>query len=325
MAIIAAAAIAAVGAGVSAAGKASAEKKRQEAEIKNRIDAINAAERARKASVDAALGGDFLGQFGTADIFGSKPRTIDPVNVGRVVSQNIRQIDREGLPAALDFTNRISDDVLQRNLTRARTLQPNFDILTGQIGSVTEDLLFGRLPFSDVLDIVSDRQSLSASLGTPGGSAPATLKDLGISRLDAITQGFNMFSSFQDTLARSVSPISRFEETLGILPFTSLTANQRVAGELAAQVQAQNAEVIRASADPAAAQLFQQDFFATREAAGIRAGTSIANLSGAVGTSALGAGITAAGRAFQTQQSQTQRTQSQTAVGAGPGAGGFTF
>ncbi len=304
MAIIIAAAISAVGAGVTAAGEAKAEKKRQEAEIKNRIDAINAAERARKASVDAALGGDFLGQFGLSDIFGSRPRVIDPVNVGRVVGQNVRQVTERGAPAAIDIAGTISDDVLQRNLRRARTLQPNFDTLTGQIGSVTEDLLFGRLPFSDVLDIVSDRQSLSATLGTPGGAAPATLKDLGLSRLDAITQGFNMFSSFQDTLARSVSPISRFEETLGVLPFTSLTANQRVAGELAAQVQAQNAEIIRASADPAAAQLFQQDFFATQQAAGIRAGTAVPNLSGAVGTAALGAGITAAGRAFEQQQAQ---------------------
>lgn len=313
----------AVGAGITSAGQTRAAKKRQQAEIKNRIEAINAAEKARKAAVSSVLGGSFLGQFGTEDVFGTRPTVIPPVDVGQVVSENVGQLRRQGVPSAIEFAGDISRDVLQRNLERARTLQPNFDILTGQIGAVTEDLLFGRLPFEDVLDIVSERQSLSAALGTPGGAAPATLKDLGLSRLGAMQQGFNMFTSFQDTLARSVSPISRFEETLGVLPFTSLTANQRVSGELLAQIQAQNAEIIRASADPAAAQLFQQEFLATQTAAGIRAGTGN-TIFGSAGTTALGTGITAGSQAFARQQ-QLNQQQQQTPVGAGPGAQGFTF
>ena len=149
------------------------------------------------------------------------------------------------------------------------------------------------------MDIVSDRSSLAASLGTPGGSFPATLKDLGISRLQAQQTGFSMFTAFANTLQTSISPTPNFARGDELLPFTSLTAGQRVQGELQAQQQAQEAEFIRSLENPAAAELFNQDFLAQQTAASIRAGTRPATTSvaaGAVSGAASGAqGVLAAG------------------------------
>lgn len=287
----------AIGGAISGAGKAKAERERYETELKNRIDAVNASEKARKASVGQALGGNFLGRYGTDDIFGTKPRGIDPISVDEALSRNVNQIRGQGLPAALEFTGEInqqlSDETLSLNLERMRSLVPNYDTISGQIGNVTEDLLFGRLPFDDVLDIVSDRQSLSASLGTPGGQTNATLKDLGMSRLGAMQTGFGMFQGFANTLASSVSPIPQFMSGGQMLPFTSLEANQRVMGELETTKALQNAEIIRSMPDPAASELFQQEFLAGQNAAQMRAGTAIPNFGAGVGTSAIGTGITA--------------------------------
>ena len=295
----------AVGGAISASGKAKAEKERAETEIKNRLDAVNASEAARKASVSQALKGNFLGRFGTDDIFGTKPSGIDPISVNTGLSRNVSQIRSQGLPAALDFTGdinqQLSDETLSLNLERMRSLVPNFDTISGQIGNVTEDLIFGRLPFDDVLDIVSDRQSLSASLGTPGGQTSATLKDLGMSRLGAMQTGFGMFQGFANTLATAVSPIPQFMSGGQILPFTSLDANQRVQGELQTTAALQQAELIRSMPDPAASELFQQEFLAGQTAAGIRAGTAIPNFSAGVGSSAVGTGITA-GTNFYAQE-----------------------
>lgn len=270
-------AIAAVAGAVESGNK----KKQAETEIQNRIDAINAQEKARQKAIGSAVGGDFLGQFGLDDIFGSKPEGIDPISVNEGLSRNVSQIRNQGLPSALEFTSDInqqfSDETLQLNLERVTDLVPNFRTQTGQINAVTEDLLFGRLPFDDVLDIVSDRQSLAATLGTPGGQTSATLKDLGISRLDATQQGLNMFSQFQQTLQTAVSPTPQFARGDEVLPFTSLTGAQRVQAELATTEALQKAELIRSMADPAAAALFGEEFFFQQTAASTRAGTNVPN------------------------------------------------
>lgn len=272
-----AAAVAAVAGAVESSNK----RKQAQAEIQNRIDAINAQEAARQTAINQAVGGDFLGRFGLDDIFGTKPEGIDPISVNEGLSRNISQIRRQGLPSALEFTGDInqqfSDETLRLNLERITNLVPNFRTQTGQINTVTEDLLFGRLPFDDVLDIVSDRQSLAGVLGTPGGQTSATLKDLGLARLDAIGQGFSMFTQFAQTLQSAISPTPQFARGDELLPFASLTAAQRVQGELATTAALQNAELIRSGADPAAAALFGEEFFFQQTAASTRAGTNVPN------------------------------------------------
>ena len=102
-----------------------------------------------------------------------------------------------------------------------------------------------------------------------------------------------MFQGFAQTLATAVSPIPQFRAADQLLPFTSLTANERVGQELNTTAAMQQAALIRAMPDPAASELFQQEFLAGQTAAGIRAGTALPNFGAGVGTSAVGTGITA--------------------------------
>jgi len=268
-------------AAVAGAIKSGNERKQAETEIQNRIDSINAQEKARQATLSQAQSGDFYGQYGFDEIFGTKPEGIDPISVNEGLSRNISQIRGQGLPSALEFTGKInqqfSDQTLDLNLQRINNLIPNFREQTGQINNVTNDLLHGRLPFDDVLGIVSDRSSLAASLGAPGGSTNATLKDLGLSRLDAIGQGFSMFNQFAQTLQSAVSPTPNFARGDEILPYTSLTGNQRVEQELATTRALQAAELIRSGADPAASELFKEEFLFQQTAASTRAGTKVPN------------------------------------------------
>ena len=150
---------------------------------------------------------------------------------------------------------------------------------------------------------------MAASLGTPGGSTSAVLKDLGLARLSAIQTGQNMFQSFAATLQNAISPIPSFARGDVLLPFTSLTATGRVTGELAAQEQAQLAEFLRAAEDPAAAELFNEEFLFNMRAAAIRANVNIANTSGTAFGAAAGAGITAAGEEFAAEQRRKEREQ----------------
>lgn len=281
MPIFIAIAAAAVGGAISSASKS----KQQSTEIQNRVDAVNAQEKARQETIGSAVSGDFLGRFGLGDIFGTKPEGIDPISVNEGLSRNVNQIRNQGLPAALEFTGEINEqfagDTLNLNLERINTLIPNFDAQSSQISSVTEQLLAGQLPFDDVLGIVSDRQSLAATLGTPGGQGAATLKDLGLSRMDAFGTGFNLFTQFTQTLQSAVSPTPNFARGDEILPFTSLTAANRVQGELAVTQAMQQAELIRNMPDPAAAALFGEEFLFQSQAASTRAGTSVPNTAGA--------------------------------------------
>lgn len=311
-----AAAIAAVAGVVDTAAKNKEAKRVRQ----NKIDAVNAQEKARKKAINSALGGKFLGQYGLDDIFGTKPEAIFPPSVDESLTKNEAQIRGQGLPAALEFTSDINqqyaDETLSMNLDRILSFIPNFNEQSAYINTASEDLLSGQLPFEDVMDIVSDRGSLAGSLGTPGGSFNASLKDLGLSRLSAIQQGQNMFQSFAQTLASVVSPIPQYARGDEILPYTSLTAQGRVQGELATVEAAQKAALIEAMADPAAAALFGEEFLFQSTAAGIKSGSA---LQSSVGANAFSQGATAfnaAGGAqyYKNNNSGGYRTESGTAT-----------
>lgn len=92
---------------------------------------------------------------------------------------------------------------------RANRLIPGFNQILKSEAGATGSLLNGQLPYDDVLGVVSDRNSLAGSLGTPGAAGNATLKDLGLSRLDAIKTGGGLFKDMVG-IAQSVSPIERY-------------------------------------------------------------------------------------------------------------------
>ena len=309
-------ATAAIGA-YSANKQAKAANSSADAQQQARIDGINASEAARQGLINQALGGTFLGQYGTSDIFGRRPVGIpyEPVKIGKSLQRSINQNKKFGLPAALDFAtavnDRFSNDVLRLNLGRARTLYPGYDSAVDSYTGATKDLLEGRLPFEDVLGIVSDRQSLSGAIGVPGGAGAATLKDLGISRLGAIETGAKMFQSFLTTQANAVSPIPQLVRPDQIFNYTMLTPETRLNADITQaqlkQQSLQSAEFLAAGPDPAAQALFGAQYQALPYVAGANAGFVPSNIQGPGYGGVAQAGLQAAGNYFQpTAQNQYQ-------------------
>lgn len=102
-----------------------------------------------------------------------------------------------------------NDALTGADLRRAKKLIPGYKTMMQQQGTAASALLDGRLPYDDVLDIVAERATLTGALGTPGTAAPATLRDLGMSRLSAIDKGQNMMKGMVD-IAERISPINRY-------------------------------------------------------------------------------------------------------------------
>lgn len=250
-------------------------------QIQQRIDASNALAAARRGLVGQALDGTFLSdygvdgiEFGLDDIFGRKPVGIEFQAPDLATSnQNFLDFSVPGATEAADVVNaRLSRSVLDNNLMRIRELFPDFDRASESFSGATADLLAGRLPFEDVMDIISDRQSLAGSVGTFGTQTNATLKDLGLSKLDAIQTGGNMFQQFAQTLNSSVSPIPQnFASGASLLPFTTQTPELQLRIAENEQASAQGAEFLSASPDPAASQLFRDELFNAMLESGIGA------------------------------------------------------
>ena len=99
--------------------------------------------------------------------------------------------------------------VKREDMSRAQKLIPGFKDSMRITGGAANSLLRGQLPFDDALDIVADRSGLTGAIGTPGTAAPATLRDLGLSRLDAIKSGSGLMQGMV-SMAETVSPISRY-------------------------------------------------------------------------------------------------------------------
>lgn len=263
-----------------------------------------------------AAAGDFYG-YGFEDIFGSKVDSsaalYDPVKLsesqGAAITGNLDNYGIAGrLSALTNDANMVGD------LKRIRTLFPTFDQNLSQFTGLTSSLLAGQNPYGteDALNIVSNRGSLAASMGTPGGSGPATNKDLGLTRLQLGQQGAGMFESFLKT-ADAISPVnSQFR-----VQQSYLTPSERLDADIrqreADQAAGLSAAYLDAGADPAAAGLFNLDFSSQVGLASAKLGSAV-NLSNPY--DALGKGVSSAAAAYGQYQQQQQR-QSQYGYGAG--------
>lgn len=187
------------GAGITAAGNASAQK----SAAANRDKAFAGAQ----GTLDAIAGGEY---GSLEDIFGSRldPEAFlyEPVDITQsqldTISGNI-----QAFPGALQLTQMVNPSIWQNDLARIRKLMPTYDDSRDLYLGTTKSLLAGQLPFQDVEDIVSNRSGISGMLGTPGGGRNATLRDLGMSRLTAQQQGASMFQQFIQ-MAEAISPVS---------------------------------------------------------------------------------------------------------------------
>lgn len=164
---------------------------------------------AQKASSDAKKNREAQAAAARGLNFGKKPKvaTYQPVDFD---AEQINSIlaNLGAQPDAAELM-RVSNGAIDADaLTRARKFIPNYEQNMRIEGKNATDLLNGRLPYDDVLDIVSDRQGLSNTLGTPGGSANATLRDLGISRLEAMKTGQGVMQVMVQ-MADQINPVSR--------------------------------------------------------------------------------------------------------------------
>lgn len=143
--------------------------------------------------------------------FGSVPKAAEyqPVNFDQVPMDSIISNARNRQPL-YSLVSANNDEVSRQAMNRAKRLIPNYRQLMQTYSSAGGDLLHGQLPYDDVLGIVSNRNELANQLGTPGTGGPATLKDLGMSRLDAIQKGGGILKDMVG-MAETISPISRYD------------------------------------------------------------------------------------------------------------------
>lgn len=141
--------------------------------------------------------------------FGQKPKAAEyrPVNFTKEQRKTITgNIDNIGNISTL---TRLSNNIITREaLQRAKLMIPNYDQNMKLEGMATNSLLQGQLPYDDVLDIVAKRGEAGNAMGIPGGSAPATLRDLGLSRLDAVKTGAGLMKGMVD-IADQINPVGR--------------------------------------------------------------------------------------------------------------------
>lgn len=249
-------------AGVGAAGASAGAKKAEKGRQKALKDSY-----ARLGSLNQqAMSGSFMGGYGTEEIFGSVPEAAlyEPVDLTQSQLDTIAG-NLKALPSAAELSDKTNDEILKQDLKRIRALVPNYDTNINRLGDVSRDLLLGRLPYGDVLDITSNRSELAASVGVPGGSAKATLRDLGVSQLQATQSGASLFQQMMG-IAEAVNPQqSRMRPQQ--MYFNPLDRAQLDIEQATLQQQSeQNANNLAAMPDPAAAALFnQQSYLATSQ------------------------------------------------------------
>lgn len=140
---------------------------------------------------------------------------------------------------------------------RAEKFIPGYKSAMATYGRAGNDLLNARLPFSDVLDVVSNRNDLTNSVGIPGqGGTNATLKDLGLSQLDAVKAGGGILKDMVG-IAETVNPINRRATPQQMFLNPSDRVNWAIQQNQFVQQSEQNKNNLAAAADPASAMKMQ--------------------------------------------------------------------
>lgn len=257
--------IALIGALAGAASSAS-ESKKKEDRAKDTV-----------AGVKDLSDGDWNG-YSAADIFGSKTQPAlfengqyNPIDYTGVQGDTIRG-NTTNLPDIVGLTSGINQALRDDSALRIEQFAPGFGGNLRTMTDAAKSLLGGRLPYSDVLDIVSGRQEFGNTIGTAGTFTNATLKDLGISQLQAVQTGSEMMSRITN-LVESIDPVGQRSRPQDWTLSPSQTVplrqqdNQFAASfdqmeRILAQQSEQNANVLNSAPDPAARGTFSADFTA---------------------------------------------------------------
>jgi hypothetical protein len=146
-----------------------------------------------------------------AEAFGSRlnPEEFlyNPVDLTQSQLDTI-QGNLSAIPGAVRMQDRVNPAIWRNDQNRIRSLMPGFDAARDSYVGTMASLQAGQLPFSDVQDLINTRASGSGVLAAPGGSRNATLRDLGMGRMDAMREGNSMFGNFVQ-ISQQISPVER--------------------------------------------------------------------------------------------------------------------
>lgn len=149
----------------------------------------------------------------------------------------------------VEAVNRLTEN---NDIARMVALDPRYLKNINLEGNQICDLLAGKLPVDEVVEIITDVAESAAMLGRIGNVKGTTMRNLGISRLRAQAIGRQASERLTAKLNRDVSPIGRQMTMVDLLQTPSqrmalaLTQNQLLQQSL------QNAANADAAGDPAA-------------------------------------------------------------------------
>jgi hypothetical protein len=163
--------------------------------------------------------GDLLkqAQGNSADLFGTRPE-FTPVDYTplylsdpgyRQLAGDVIAGDLENLPAASQLSAGINKAITASSRERIEGWDPSFQGAMDTLYSSRNDVLKGRLPYSDALAITADRGRLANDLGMSGGAGPQIAADLGMKRLDLMTNVGPSLTSSIASILNTVDPIQR--------------------------------------------------------------------------------------------------------------------
>jgi hypothetical protein len=129
------------------------------------------------------------------------------------------------MPRADVYASSLSRYHEQSSVVRAITFDPRFLVSMDLASVQISDLLRGKLPVGDVVEILTDNAELAALTGRIGATRRTTARDLGLSKLRSQAAGREELRSHHSFISQSVSPLSR----LGDIRDMVQTPAQRIA------------------------------------------------------------------------------------------------
>lgn len=183
--------------------------------------------------------------------YGSVPEAVlyEKVDVKENSLQHLED-ELAALPASkryIEAANRVQE---QEWITRMLVLDARFLCNMESISCTISELLNGRMPVGDVIEIVKDGAEMAAMTGRIGNVAALTARDLGISRLRAKVAGQTMADGHIDRLNKAVPQ----QMSVSIRDFINTPAGRlglAISEAQLIQQSLQNAENAKAAGDPA--------------------------------------------------------------------------
>jgi hypothetical protein len=188
----------AVSAGSSIAGAASAKKaaKAQQAQL------------AQLGNMSAAQAAEIFGSPVEFEAPEYTPLEQEDPGYANIISR-ILQGARQNLGAASGLSGGINKEISKATRERISGWDPSFMGALSTLQGTRNETLQGHLPYEDALAITADTSRLQADLGNAGGSTPQVARDLGMKRLDLMTNiGPNLTASIVNIL-NGVDPVAR--------------------------------------------------------------------------------------------------------------------